>query len=194
MIRHHLACRITRSAAALGMALVLLAAAVPAGAQQSAVDACRAMPSDAERIACLEAALTGPGATQEQPPRGGGLRIPIPFVGGGDRAAGAESITSDAPEAALFGAEQVTAESGAFMRQPPRNMTGQITVVQTDARGLLVMQLDNGQVWRQTERERFPVNIDLSRAEPVEISESGFGGYRMLLLASDRRIRVQRVR
>src|SRR5690606_7642290 len=56
--------------------LAAVAAATAPGfalAQEEAIAACRAAPSDAERIACLEDALRAASS---------GLRIPIPFVGG----------------------------------------------------------------------------------------------------------------
>jgi hypothetical protein len=193
-------------------AIVLaLASALPHGAaaQQEAVARCRAMPNDAERIACLEAALTA------VEPERGGLRIPIPFLGGDDNeeeernAAAPASPAAPAPSAApaslaapaesALGAEQVAVREGTFDDEPAGDdddlrLDAEIAIAQTDGRGLLVVQLDNGQVWRQTENETLPVRVDIEQKQPVRITESGFGGYRMYLATPDREIKVARVR
>jgi hypothetical protein len=182
------------SCLAIGAAM---AAPQAASAQEAAIEACRATPSDAERIACLEDALREASS---------GVRIPIPFVGGGgDRPADAAPpapAASNSPPAESMGAEQVAVREGTFDDDDDDDdnddaalrMNATIAVLQTDSRGLLVMQLDNGQVWRQTESVGVPILLDMDDPQPVEISTSGFGGYRMQLLGPDRRIIVERVR
>jgi hypothetical protein len=173
---------------------VAMAAPQAASAQEAAIAACRATPSDAERIACLEDALREASS---------GVRIPIPFVGGGgDRPADAAPpapAASNSPAAESMGAEQVAVREGTFDDGDDNDdaalrMNATISILQTDPRGLLVMQLDNGQVWRQTESVGVPIRLDMDDPQPVEISTSGFGGYRMQLLGPDRRIIVERVR
>lgn len=113
----------------------LVAPAALAQAPQDAVERCRAAATDAERIACLEAALLGDDAaaapmpraadqtapsveSQEQTGAGaqGGMFARLPFIGrsreGGADAAAGEVQSSPAPApspAAGLGAEQVEA-------------------------------------------------------------------------------------
>jgi len=194
--------RLTPAAIVLALASVLPHGAA---AQQEAVARCRAMPNDAERIACLEAALTA------AEPERGGLRIPIPFLGGDDDeeardtappaapAPSASPASVAAPAGTAMGAEQVAVREGTFDDAPAGDdddlrLDAEIAIAQTDGRGLLVVQLDNGQVWRQTENETLPVRVDIEQPQPVRITESGFGGYRMYLATPDREIKVARVR
>lgn len=192
----------------------LLVLATDAQARQSAKEACRAMTSDADRIACLEDALdaaTGASVPEAavapepaiEPAQRDGFRLTVPFVGGRrdapeppvSPAAGTAAATAAETEVgtiASFGAEQI-APPVAQQREAPRSLTAAIAALRTDLRGRLLIELDNGQLWRQTELEEFPVEVDMNRAQPVEIVASRFGGYRMQLLAIDRRIKVERV-
>jgi hypothetical protein len=63
----------------------------------------------------------------------------------------------------------------------------------SDAQGLLTLQLNNGQVWRQTEQAGIPLSLRRGRTYPVEISGSGFGGYRMRFENNGRVIVVRRL-
>lgn len=58
----------------------------------------------------------------------------------------------------------------------------------------LVVELENGQVWRQIKGDVQKIRVDLKRNQTVTISESRFGGYRMRLNEMERTIRVQRIR
>jgi hypothetical protein len=69
-----------------------------------------------------------------------------------------------------------------------------VTDVRTDLRGLLVMQLDNGQIWRQDESVGGPIQLSENQQVGVEITRSGFGGYRMRFPELGRRIAVSRLR
>lgn len=182
--------------AAVGIAAAAAPHAVFAQSAQETIDRCRATAGDAERIACLEAALIEDDND--------GLRIPLPFGGGGDADAPAAQAAAPATAAEQMGAEQVAIRDGTFDDDIDADGDGEdddglrmeavITRMETDPRNMLVVQLDNGQVWRQTQTESFPVRIDLDQPQPVAITTSGFGGYRMLIITLDRRIRVERVR
>ncbi len=193
----------TVSLAALIGACAAASAGAPAAAQQSAIDHCRAMASDAERIACLEEALmSGEGGEED----GGGFRLPsIPFFGGDDDEAGETApaapahVQSAAPEAEQFGAEQVAVRNNESRqleeeKGPEPALLSSITRAEEDPRGFLVVQLDNGQVWRQTEKVTFLLTPRRALRQGVEITRSGFGGYRMQLSETGREIKVERVR
>lgn len=198
-----------------GAVFLALLASAPAQAQQQAIELCRAMPSDAERIACLERALMDDsmGRPEADPAdsgergSGGGLRLPsislpsMPFFGGDDdddatpvqaEERAPAPVASTAPAAQDFGTEQVAVARGEFERPAENRMHATIASADANHRGIWTVQLDNGQRWRQTERESIPVRIDMSEPQPVEIWRSGFGGYRMELLALDRTIKVRR--
>lgn len=184
------------SAVTIGVVSALLPQAALAQGAQEVIERCRAAANDADRIACLEAALIEDDND--------GLRIPLPFGGGRSSEAAAPAATAPMAAAGQMGAEQVAVREGTFDDRVDNDGDGEddgglrmdavITRMETDPRGMLVVQLDNGQVWRQTQTESFPVRIDLDQAQPVVVTTSGFGGYRMLIVTPDRRIRVERLR
>ena len=94
-----------------------------------------------------------------------------------------------------LGAEQVArhSESRAKPEVPVR-----ASVVSVDFVGYqrLVVELDNGQIWRQTNGDRANVARDLRNEETfqVELRRTGLGGYRMYLVPLDRTIRVERLK
>lgn len=192
---------------AAATALAVSGAGFAAHGQTNPAEACVGLPSPAEEIACLrqalqesEAARAGSGEAASS--SGGGLRLPrLPFFGGGGESAETASPPQTvsppqavvAPDADSFGAEQIP-ERRAVARQEQSQLHAHITRFEADHRGLLTMELDNGQVWRQVERERIPLRLRESRTYAVELSQSGFGGYRLRFPELERRIAVQRVR
>ena len=164
-------------------------------AQQSVIDHCRNTSSDADRIACLEAALLGmeveaaqreAAQSQIDPPS---LEFePAPAEG---------SAESPKPAVVGIGADQVIA----------RNQTQQERIDSLEeARGMnvasygmvpvgrLLVTLENGQVWRQIKGDTQQVRVDLERNQTVDIEESSLGGYKLRLNEMRRTIRVERVR
>jgi hypothetical protein len=176
-----------RDSLALIAAIVAVAAApdwTPALAQSRApspsTQPCTGLPNPADEITCLRALLGSPAA----PPQ--------------------TSATEPEPEPAL-GAEQVAAAAARgpmaqhatpnrAERSEPAGVTASVVEARRDARGLLVMLLDNGQIWRQDERLAIPLSLSESTQTPVQIRRSGFGGYRMDFPEFDRRIVVSRLR
>jgi hypothetical protein len=166
------------------LAALALAIGAPAVAQTSnsadAAPPCTGLPNPADEIACLRA-LLGPAPAPPQP------AAPQPEP---------EPEPEPEPGSAL-GAEQVAARQPAPVGTRPAEPTGVTALVveaRKDARGLLVMLLDNGQIWRQDESLAIPLRLDAQGRTPVEISRSGFGGYRMDFPEFDRRIVVSRLR
>lgn len=176
----------TRNKYARGLApfgLVLLSSG--AMAQQSVVEHCRATSSDADRIACLEAALLAkdPDNTTPAPPP---LAAPV-------------KTSSPEPETTPvgIGADQVVA----------RNMTRDEHLESLEkAKGLVVtayttvpyeklqITLENGQIWRQINGDTQKIRVDLKRNQTVDIEESSISGYKMQLNEIRRSVRVERVR
>jgi len=60
----------------------------------------------------------------------------------------------------------------------------------------LLVELDNGQIWRQTNGDRANVTRELRNEQTfdVELRRTGLGGYRMYLGPLDRTIRVERLK
>lgn len=144
-------------------------------AQQSVIDHCRKTSSDADRIACLEAALLG---REVQPAR---------------------ANAPDAPPASAvegIGADQVIARNQTQQERIENleeargmNVAG-YDVVPHDR---LVVRLENGQVWRQIKGDTQKVRVDLERNQTVDIEESSLGGYKLRLNEIRRTIRVERI-
>ena len=162
-----------------GLALALAMGTLPAAAQETAAaaSACAGLESPAAEIACLRALLGQQGQSVSAPSR--------PHVS-------AASVRPSATE--QFGAEQVPNAVARVLEIEPVPVGASITETRRDQRGLLVMQLDNGQIWRQEETFGAPLSIDRNAPTPVQISRSGFGGYRMHFPDLGRRMVVSRLR
>ena len=115
------------------------------------------------------------------------------------------AIAADAAEAvptadADIGAEQLEARQR-------RNMTREEVLAELEfAENLpvaayrevpyrrLVVELENGQVWRQINGDTQEIRVSLRRNQTVNISESSLGGYQLRLNEIRRTIRVERIR
>ena len=176
-------------------------------ADEAIIERCRATSSDADRIACLEAAILAgaghDGVTAIQPE-------PVPTVAA-DPAPPTEPAPAPAPEpepelepaaaplsAATddIGAEQVaarnrTAEQAAMALES----AGDLAVERYETVGYqkLQVRLVNGQVWRQIPGDAQQIRVSVGRSPTVSISESALGGYRLRLDGIGRTIRVRRV-
>ena len=171
-----------RDRAASGAATIFLVILCTSSAiaQQAVLDHCRNTSSDADRIACLEAALLAnePAAVVPQ--------------------AEVEDATDKAPEAPVgIGAEQVVART--------QTEEGRIEELEK-ARGLAVasyatvpyeklqVTLQNGQVWQQIVGDTQKIRVDLKRNQTVDIEESSLSGYKLRLNEMRRTVRVKRIR
>jgi hypothetical protein len=197
------------AAAALAGA-ALLAAPSAAQSGEDLVSRCRSLLTDAERIACLEAAVLGSGVPaaapaaapatvpRAEPPPRRGFRLPaVPFIGGGDEPA-PRTFSSDAPEAAELGAEQVATFDRAAGRAPPAEarprMVASVVAVRQIPYKRLEVELENGQVWRQTSSDEAWNFARYDDPDSVEIWPSVTGGYRMHMPENNRTVVVERIR
>jgi hypothetical protein len=164
---------------------------------REAADAAIAAPAAAAPTAAAAATAT------ESPPRRFGLRMPrVPTIFG--RGDVDEAPDEPARETAAvvdldeFGAEQVARRQNTHVasRSDGDEETLHAEVVEFEylSRDRLVVTLDNGQVWRQTEILSLALRLRDDEPMGVEIWRSGFGGYR--LRAGDRQpvIKVERLR
>lgn len=166
-----------------------------ATAQQSVIDHCRNSSSDADRIACLEAALLGrdieaaptdTAQSQIDPPS---LEI--------EPAPADTSAASPGPAVVGIGADQVIARNQTQQErldslEQARGMS--VASYDTVPVGRLLVRLENGQVWRQIKGDTQQVRVDLKRNQTVDIEESSLGGYKLRLNEMRRTIRVERVK
>jgi len=177
-------------------ALLAVALTAPARAQTRIApeDECARAPSTEEEVTCLRQALAAsreasrpaePEATRE-PERPRPRRESI-TVRATDTLPALPRIALG--EEQLPHARQADAAGG-----KSEVMQARVTDFRTDGRGLLVMQLDNGQVWRQDETLGRPIRLDQGQRVGVEITRSGFGGYRMRFPDLRQRIAVSRLR
>lgn len=175
--------------ARLSLALVAAAALFADGgalAQSSPPDACAGLPTQAEEIACLRGALQESRAAQARERDAAPVPQDPPSV-----AVQQDPATPRSRVPEQMGAEQVRATQ----RDPgpaPERLHALATLVKTDHLGLVTLRLDNGQVWQQAEARGVPLRLGRDRAYPVEISASGFGGYRMNFTDFERQIVVTR--
>jgi hypothetical protein len=170
------------------VALAILSVAGTSMAQQSVVDHCRNTSSDADRIACLEAALLGKGTAStviaEPEPAPEPVHEPDPVP-----------VTKNVPEG--IGADQVIArtQTKEEMLQQLEKATGLVvTRYDTVPYEKLQVTLENGQVWRQISGDTQKIRVDLRRNQTVDITESSMSGYKMQLNEMRRSVRVERVR
>ena len=140
-------------------------------AQQAVVDHCKNTSSDADRIACLEAALLGKEIT-------------------------AEPVAEVAIEPEGIGASQVIARTQTQEEKLESLEKAEGLVVasyDTVPYEKLMVTLENGQIWRQITGDTQLIRVDLKRNQTVNIEESSLSGYKLRLNEMRRTIRVQRV-
>lgn len=148
---------------------VLLLISVPALSAPDPVAACRAAHGDdpSAHIACLEAALKG--------------RAKPPAIAG-----------PEAVKATELGAEQVEA-SKRSQAAPPEEVSVRIVSATYDARELGVFRLEDGQVWRETEKTPRHLRLAPDRQYDARIQRGLFGGYRMYVDGVRKMIKLERL-
>lgn len=166
-----------------------------ATAQQSVIDHCRNTSTDADRIACLEAALLGK-EIEVAPTEA--TRSQIDPTSQEVPLAGVDvSVESREAEVVGIGADQVIARNQTQQErldnlEEARGMS--VASYGTVPVGRLLVRLENGQVWRQIKGDTQQVRVDLERNQTVDIEESSLGGYKLRLNEMRRTIRVERVK
>ncbi len=154
-----------RHGTTLGFLLLLSSNAL---AQQAVVDHCKKTSSDADRIACLEAALLG------------------------------KEVVEDATvEAERIGESQVIArtQSKEEMIESLEKAEGlRVASYATVPYKRLQVTLENGQIWQQITGDTQNIRVDLKRNQTVDITESYLSGYKLQLNEMRRTVRVERIK
>jgi len=142
---------------------------------------CAAIESPDERLACFDAAYRSgaesPSATESVPDDSGPAASVVLPAGA---AAGAAQVTT--PSEADFGIEKPKSETEG------ESLVSGIAAVSRDGYDKLIFELDNGQVWRQTEYKRFPVKA----GQVAEIRHGSFGSYKLYIQGKKIWTRVRR--
>lgn len=191
------------------LSLIVLGGSVLA--QQSVIDHCKQTSSDADRIACLEAALLGK-EIQTEPETQAQIDPPSMEIDAGpaDTGTGAATVATTSATAAVveteaaveaqpdgIGAEQVVSrtqsidEREASLQQERGLKIAKYEWVPYER---LVVTFENGQVWRQIKGDVNRIRTSLERNQTADITESGLGGYQLRLNEIRRTIRVERIR
>lgn len=167
------------------------------GSAEELISRCATNPEKDQRIACLEDELRRLAA--DEVPVLSSAPVPAPSAAANEGAPPLppkrEEVEERQLRAASLGAEQVERRGPS---RSPADSPVRATVVAVDEVGYrrLVVELDNGQVWRQTNGDRTNVIRALKDDDnfDVELRRTGMGGYRMYITPLDRTIRVERLR
>jgi len=165
-------------------------------AQQSVIEHCRKTSSDADRIACLEAALIGK-EVQAEPKTQSQIDPPSMDIEAGPADDAIEPTASTEPVVEGIGAGQVIARSQAIEERDAaleKALGMVIAKYEWVPYERLVVTFENGQVWRQIKGDTTRIRTNLERNQTADITESGLGGYKLRLNEIRRTIRVERVR
>ena len=178
-------------------------------AQTLPEDECARLEDPEAEIICLRAALaatrqaqpaevrpqpveTAPAISQSPSARPASEGTLPATVSPSERAAPERPAPVSTPE---LGREQVARPAGAPRpASDPEVLVDRISDFRADRNGALIMQLENGQIWRQVENIDLPLRLNEGEQTQVEITRSGFGGYRMHFPAMNRTISVSRIR
>ena len=203
---------LSRGLPAIALFACLSMLAIPEAQAQSA-DECAAQTSAADEIACLRRALkektdalartTPPSPLANRPtevapaiaqparpqPAQAGVAAPraVPNV-----APNPAPSATPAPAADL-GREQLASSKRDGSVTARNGVQAVVLSAREDREGLLRLTLENGQVWKQSDRPSTQIMLRDEQKYPVEIAQSGFGGYRMYFPGLRRTIVVKRI-
>lgn len=157
---------VARAAAASSLAFLLQPVPLPAQQPIASPEDCATLPSQDQELACLRDAL----------------RASRQLLSGRQDAVAdrgpAEAQSTPWPEE--MDGEQVVRRENRQSAERPRGREAIVTQVassSTDHLGRLTVKLENGQIWQQAEPSALPLRP--REGQRVEITRSGFGGYRM---------------
>ncbi|MYB37134.1 MAG: hypothetical protein F4Y26_07060 [Gammaproteobacteria bacterium] len=154
------------------------------GAATASADDCRAIEDDADRLACYDRK-----ATPEEKPV-----APPPDVSdaGSEREARTQA-SPEQPEAARPGLLRRVLGGVKLPKAKPMNVVtrGKVVRVRELARGNFELELDNGEVWRENERE---LRTNYRVGDIVAVSSGMLGTFNLDNERSGQRTKARRVR
>lgn len=148
---------------------------------------CTNLVQESVRTACFDAAANvvrdSLGEKQMVSEDSGNLMQPEPVESKTEPAEPADSTTE-------IGQEQLETVAQKTSRNQNTKISATVIDLNRNAYGLYSFHLDNGQIWQQTERERFvPPDNDF----PVEIKRGAISGYRLHIDSQNKILRVKRL-
>jgi hypothetical protein len=149
--------------------------------------ACRSIGDVQSRVACYDGLVDGLGAAVT--PSAASLRAAAP-----PPAMAAPAPNPPAPhlpaQANLFGGDDLPPPKREPDAAPiPDHIIAKASAVRTDAAGLVIVTLDNGQTWRQTDGSALRVKPGAE----VKIRSGLMGSYLMSLASGNRSVRAKRI-
>ena len=188
-------------------AQVPLPEADQARAALEAMIACRAIGSAPERLACFDqtsgaaasvaerSANPALGMREDFSPKAV-ARSGIPAVQD-PKAQDDQEIETAEPPMASFGAEDLPQLRNERQASPQDALLeAAVASVEWTRTGRYVIELDNGQVWRQlsSDSRRLTLSEKNPEGTPVTIKKTALGGHRLSTVGSKRSIRVERIK
>lgn len=147
---------------------------------------CAKISAAQERLACFDRVFGAEGETESVAPAATATSdnpasAAVPASAGA--AAGVAAVEPSAAPEADFGRKKTKADLEG------EALVSGIAAIGRDAYDRLIIELDNGQVWRQVEYKRFPVEA----GQAAEIRHGAFGSYKLYIKGKKRWTRVRRV-
>lgn len=186
-----------RVGASVSVLVLLLSAAASA---EETLLGCRAIESDAERLACYDRTLDrlSEGQAPEQP----SAVARAPASAGAAPTASAPAASAAQPAAAepgevglrdrLFGRSATSTEEAlrdAYGVEKVDSLSEEVASVRRTADRKLEVTLANGQVWRQTDGEKTSIRA----GDTIVIQAGAFGAYYLRREGQGRSVRVKRI-
>ena len=199
-------------------AAALLTNTAAVAQSQEAIAECSKIASTGDRILCLEEALRSLDSDAPPVTEAPAVVDAAPVVGddiataaaaAGVAATGESEETEPAVAAEPRPAETGDADIGAeqLEARARRNMSREealaslesahnlaVAEYRTVPYDRLVVELENGQVWRQIKGDVQKIRVNLSKNQTVDIMESSLGGYQLRLNEMRRIIRAERIK
>jgi len=192
--------------AAASVSALCLPVAAAAQTPMNPIDYCREnSDGKSERIACLEAAVTGlmsgMAPTAEAMAEATGEEKPARKAEAQRPPADASSVDEVAEAPTGLGADQVERRMRSEMPREERAEADEAdevhaTIVDyaTTPLGKVLIFLDNGQLWRQRDSDRTKIRMSTKKKYTVRISEGAFSGYRVYVKELNRTFVAERLK
>jgi hypothetical protein len=178
--------------ALLGSGLLLLVAAPAAAQAPDSLVKCAGIARDAERLACYDAAVAGLSAEARRVSEARAAessRIAAEEAAAAAAAAARKQEAERQARREAFGGEVI----GKGRVDPEEVVEVETTLSEllTNASGLGVFILGNGQMWRQTDTAPLP---RLKAGDAVKLKRASLGGYQLVQLRTGRWVTVRRIK
>jgi hypothetical protein len=171
--------------------LLAIGAANASEVLDAALRACRAEADDARRLACYDREIDrSQAAARQREPATAAVAAPVPEAAPAPAAAPAAAPTAEE----MFGREGAMAQEESERKEKETRALGElqakVTEIWTRSDGLMVVTLDNGQVWKQNRPDSF---FRLKSGDTVKIQPAALGSY-LMSGPSKRSTRVTRLK